>query len=247
MNNFVYSLLASIIVSFISFIGIISLLFNKKLLKKILILLVALSAGSLIGGAFLHLLPEAMEKTSDIYIPFVYVILGFTSFFILEKYLFWRHCHKSVCEVHSFTYMNLIGDGLHNFIDGLIIAVSFSSNLHLGIVTTIAIILHEIPQELGDFGVLIYGGMKPVKALFFNFLSAFAAVIGTVIGYYYVGIFSGFSFVLMSFAAGGFIYVGACDLIPELHRHSDRKNALMTMFVFLLGIGLMFILKLNHN
>ena len=246
MSNFGFAILSSIIVSFISFVGAFSLLLNEKLLKKILILLVALAAGSLIGGAFLHLLPEAMEKSSNTMLPFIYVILGFTAFFILEKYLFWRHCHKQVCDIHRFTYLNLIGDGLHNFIDGMIIAVSFATDIHLGIATTLAIILHEIPQELGDFGVLIYGGMKPTKALFFNFLSAITAVVGTVIGYYFVGMLSGFTFLLMSFAAGGFIYIGACDLIPELHRQPDRKSAVMTMLIFLLGLGLMFVLKLIH-
>jgi len=247
MSNFMFAILASITVSFISFVGALSLLLNDKLLKKILILLVALAAGSLIGGAFLHLLPEAMDNYTSGMTPFVYAVLGFLVFFVLEKYLFWRHCHKQVCEIHNFTYLNIVGDGLHNFIDGLIIAVSFSVDINLGVATTMAIILHEIPQELGDFGVLIYGGMKPLKALFFNFLSALTAILGTVVGYYFVGILSGFTFILMAFAAGGFIYIGACDLIPELHRQPDRKTSVMTMIFFLLGLGLMFILKLLNG
>jgi len=247
MDNFIFALTASIVVSLVSFAGALSLVLNAKLLKRILILMVALSAGSLIGGAFLHLLPEAMEKISDSLLPFIYTISGFTVFFILEKYLYWRHCHKEKCEVHSFTYLNLIGDGLHNFIDGLIIGVSFTSSVHIGIAAAMAIILHEIPQELGDFGVLIYGGMKPSRALFFNFISALTAVAGTVAGYYFAGMFSGFTFALMAFAAGGFIYVGACDLIPELHRQPDRSSAMLTMFLFLLGMGMMLVLKFIHH
>jgi zinc and cadmium transporter len=247
MNNFVWAIIASFIVSIISLIGAFTLLLNENILKKILIFLVALAAGSLIGGSFLHLLPEAIEKTSSIISPFLYTVVGFTIFFFIEKYLFWRHCHKDHCEVHAFTYLNLIGDGIHNFLDGIIIAVSFSTNVHLGIVTTIAIILHEIPQELGDFGVLIYGGMKPAKALFLNFISAITAIVGTIVGFYFSSILTNFSFIFMSLAAGGFIYIAACDLIPELHNQKNKKISVASMIVFLLGIGLMLAFKLING
>ena len=245
--NFLWAISASITVSIISLIGIFSLLLSERLLKQILILLVGFGAGGLIGGAFLHLLPEAMEHTGDFTRPFVYVILGFIFFFILEKYLYWRHCHKDKCEVHTFAYLNLIGDGIHNFIDGLIIGASFMADLRVGLAATSAIILHEVPQELGDFGILVYGGFSRTKALFYNLLSASTAIIGTIAGYYFSGQIEGFSNVLLSFAAGGFIYIASCDLIPELHKQPNLKSAASSMLLFILGIAMMFCLKSIHH
>ncbi|MBW2965895.1 ZIP family metal transporter, partial [Candidatus Woesearchaeota archaeon] len=175
---------ATLIVSLIAWIGIISLAIKAKLLKKILLLLVGFSAGALMGGAFLHLIPEAVEKSGLSFVS-LYVLIGFSAFFITERFLYWHHCHKEgKCPVHMFTYMNLIGDGIHNLIDGLIIAASFIVNIPFGIVTTIAIIAHEVPQELGDFAVLVYGGFTKLKALFYNFLSALTAIIGAILGYF---------------------------------------------------------------
>ncbi len=242
-----WALGASFAVSLISFIGVVSLLLKEKYLNSILILLVGLGAGGLIGGAFLHLLPQALEKSSDFTQVFIFTIAGFIFFFILEKYFYWRHCHKGNCEVHAFTYLNLMGDAIHNFIDGLIIGASFTIDLNVGMVTTIAIVLHEIPQELGDFGVLLYGGWGRAKALFYNFLSATTAIFGTFIGYYFSSHMSGLSGLLLPFAAGGFIYIAACDLIPELHRQPDQKKALWSMLFFLLGIGMMAVFKLAHH
>jgi len=201
---FLLAIGASILVSIISLIGIFSLLLNEKL-NRILILLVGFGAGGLIGGAFLHLLPETLENSKDFTLSFMYVIFGFILFFILEKYLFWRHCHKEKCEIHAFTYLNLIGDGIHNFGDGLIIGVSFFTDIRIGIVSTLAIIMHEVPQELGDFGILLYGGFSKTKALIFNYISATTAILGTVIGYFFASHINNFSTILLPFAAGGFI------------------------------------------
>jgi zinc and cadmium transporter len=245
--NFLWAICASIAVSLISLIGIFSLLLKKGLLEKVLILLVAFSAGGLIGGAFLHLLPEALEKADSSFGIFVCVIAGFIFFFILEKYLYWRHCHKGKCEIHAFAYLNLIGDGIHNAIDGLIIGASFAADLKIGIVTATAIILHEIPQELGDFGVLIYGGLSKFKALSYNFLSASLAIAGTVLGYAFASRAGNFSNLLLPLAAGGFIYIASCDLIPELHKQPDIKESTVSMLLFLLGILLMFGLKLINR
>ena len=142
-------------------------------------------------------------------------------------------------HIHPFAYMNLIGDSLHNFIDGLIIAASFITNIQLGIATTLAVALHEIPQEIGDFAVLIYGGFSRSKALFYNFLSASVAVIGAAVGFYFANHLVGFSGILLPIAAGGFIYIAACDLIPELHKQPDLKTATSAMGFFLAGIMLM--------
>jgi zinc and cadmium transporter len=239
--NFAYALIASALVSLTSLIGVITLMLKEKILNKILIIMVAFSAGTLIGGAFLHLIPEAFEHTHNTTYVFLWVIVGFTAFFILEKYLYWRHCHDSECTIHAFTYLNLIGDAVHNFIDGLIIGGSFFVSPSIGIVTTTTILLHEIPHELGNFGVLVYGGMSKYKALLFNFLTALTAIVGTAVGFYFSAHLSGFSVILLAFAAGGFIYIAASDLIPELHEVKNREQSLQTMLTFILGLVFMYI------
>jgi len=244
--NFSLAIGASVIVSLISLVGIFNLLLNEKLLNKILIILIGFSTGGLIGGAFLHLLPEAMEKRKNSSDIFGFVIVGFILFFILEKYLYWRHCHKGEkCDVHvgMFTYLNLIGDGIHNFIDGLVMGASFFIDIKIGITTTFAIILHEIPQELGDFGVLVYGGFNKSKALFYNFLSAITAIIGTIVGYYISNKVESITVFLLPFAAGGFIYIASCDLIPELHKQKDLKISNISIIFFILGILFMYLVK----
>lgn len=245
MINLVWAIGASIIVSLISLVGISSLLIKDRWLDKILIILIGFAAGGLIGGALLHLLPEALENSPD-NIVFLYLILGFIFFFILEKYLYWRHCHKGICDIHTFTYLNLIGDGIHNLSDGLIIGASFIVNIHFGIITTLVIIFHEIPQEIGDFGVLIYGGFNRFKALLFNFISALTCVIGTIVGYFLSVNIENFSFFLLPFTAGGFIYIAACDLIPELHKQPDLKKSTFSMLAFLGGILFILLARLIH-
>jgi zinc and cadmium transporter len=239
--NFLFALAASSIVSLVSLIGIIAFILNEKLLNKLLIIMVAFSAGTLIGGAFLHLIPEAFESTHNTTYVFLWVIIGFTSFFILEKYLYWRHCHDTECTVHAFTYLNLIGDAVHNFIDGLIIGGSFFVSPQIGIVSTLSILLHEIPHELGNFGVLVYGGFSKFKAVFFNFLTALTAILGTIVGFYFSMHLADFSIILLAFAAGGFIYIAGSDLIPELHEVKNRSQSLQTMITFILGLVFMYV------
>ncbi len=162
----------------------------------------------------------------------------------MERYLHWRHCHEDgTCKTHAFTYLNLVGDGFHNCIDGMVIAASFMVSLKLGFVTTLAIILHEIPQELGDFAVLVYGGFTKQKALLFNFASALMAVIGAVAGYFIVDLSKGFLNFILPFTAGGFIYIATSDLIPELHKETDLKRSTASFFAFLLGIVFMALAK----
>jgi zinc and cadmium transporter len=244
--NLIWALDASVVVSLISFVGVISLLLKENLLSKILLLLISFSAGALIGGAFLHLIPEAAEKSAhgEVYL---FVIVGFILFFILEKYLHWRHCHEGKCDIHTFTYLNLFGDGVHNFIDGLIIGSSFVVNINFGLATSFAIIMHEIPQEIGDFGVLIYGGMSKNKAVLYNFLSAVTAILGTVIGYALAHTSDTFLKLLMPIAAGGFIYIASCDLIPELHKEQNIKKATLSMGVFILGVAFMYFAAAIHH
>ncbi|MEM3552784.1 MAG: ZIP family metal transporter [Candidatus Bathyarchaeia archaeon] len=232
-----------ILVSFISLIGASTLIIKDKILNNILFSLVGFSAGALIGGAFLHLLPEALSQTNSITI-FLYVILGFTLFFILEKAFYWRHCHEGRCPIHTFTYLNLIGDGIHNFIDGLIIAASFVVDVSLGITTTIAVIIHEIPQELGDFGVLVYGGFSKFKALYWNFVSALTAVFGALFGYFFIIYVENITLPLIPFTAGGFLYIAASDLIPELHKQPELKKSILSFFLFLIGVTFMGFMKI---
>lgn len=242
--KFAYAIIASFVVSLISLIGAVALVLSDKLLKKIILFLVAFAAGGLIGGAFLEIIPEGMEYVKDPTQLFLYVILGFLFFFILEKYLHWRHCHNAECTIHMFTYLNIVGDAVHNFSDGLIIGAIFMVDIRVGIATTLAIVFHEIPHELGNFMVLVYGGFSKLKALLFNFISALFAMAGTIVGFYFASAITGFAAVLLPMAAGGFIYIAACDLIPELHKETDIRKSALTLLSFALGLGLMYVIKI---
>ena len=242
MNTLFLIILSTFLVSLVSFIGVLTLSLNKNLLNKIVFYLVSLSIGGLMGGAFLHLLPEAAEKLSTENV-FLYTLWGFFLFLIIEKIIHWRHCHKQECSIHSFAYMNLIGDGVHNFIDGLIIAAAFLTNFGVGIASTIAIFLHEVPQEIGDFGVLVYGGIERKRALFYNFLTALTAVLGGIIGYYLLSFTQISSAFLLPIAAGGFLYIAACDLIPEIRKENNIKKSVLNLAIIFLGILAMYALK----
>ena len=242
MFELAYIFFATFIVSLISFIGIFTLTLKDKILDQILLILIGLSAGALMGGAFLHLLPEAVENSKELDI-FLLVLVGFILFFLIEKVLHWRHCHKGECDVHTFRYMNLIGDAIHNFIDGLIMAASFVVSIPLGITTTIAIATHEIPQEIGDFGVLIYGGFSKKKALLLNFIVALTAVLGGIVGYFISNRVENIVLYILPFAAGGFIYIAATDLVPEIRKELDMKKYMATLLVFICGIIIMWITK----
>jgi len=244
MNTLGYIILATFAISLIAFIGVFALSLKEKLLNKILIILVSLSAGALMGGAFLHLLPEAVEKAEEANVDiFIFVLVGFVLFFIIEKVLHWRHCHKGHCDVHTFHYMNLIGDSVHNFIDGLILAASFTVSTTFGFTTTLAIAAHEIPQEIGDFGVLIYGGFEKKKAIFINFAVALMIVAGGVVGYLISQSIEQATVYLLPFAAGGFIYIAATDLVPEIKKEINIKKSMATLVVFICGILLMWLIK----
>ena len=237
MSILFYILAGTFGISLMAILGIVALFIKDKILEKILLLLVGLSAGALMGGAFLHLIPEAVEGTEG-KLPYFLVIVGFLIFFLIEKFLHWRHCHKGVCEVHTFGYMNIVGDGVHNFIDGLIIAASFMVDVNLGLVTLIAVALHEIPQEVSDFGVLIYAGFNKFKALVLNFVAALTVVLGGLVGYF-IGVTEESIKFLLPLAAGGFIYIASSDLLPELKKEGRLLRFIASFAVFLLGIGLM--------
>lgn len=234
---------STLAVSLISLIGIVTLLIKEQMLRRMLFYLIAFSAGALIGSAFLHILPEVLEYKDSLFV-FSFLIAGIVLFFVMERYFYWRHCHENGhCDVHSFTYLNLVGDGFHNLLDGLIIAASYNVSFQVGVATTLAVILHEVPQELGDFGVLLYGGFSKGRALFFNFLSALMAVAGALIGYFAAGASGQFSAMILPVTAGGFIYIATSDLIPEIHKERDLRRSTLAFTAFLLGIGLMILTK----
>jgi zinc and cadmium transporter len=236
---FIFALISAAIISLGSLLGILTLAVNKHTLNKILLFLISLSAGTLMGGAFLHLLPEAAE-TLEPSLLFSLVLLSFVFFFLVEKIFRWRHCHKGECDIHSFGIMNLIGDSIHNFIDGLIIAATFATDIRLGIISSFAVALHEIPQEIGDFGVLVYAGYGRRKALLLNLAVAATAILGVIVGFLISGIAENLLVCLIPFAAGGFIYISASDLMPEIRKETNLNKSLISFAIFSLGIAIMF-------
>lgn len=235
----VYSLVSVFVVSLVSLIGILTVFVKKNNLRKILLILVSFSAGALLGGSFIHLLPEIVKDFN--LNNSIYLLLGIMIFFILEKFIRWRHCHipTSKEHPHPLAFMNLIGDALHNFIDGLIIGGSYLTSISLGITTSIAVIIHEVPQEISDFGVLLYGGFSKKKALVFNFLSACLAFLGAVTSILIGMYIENFSLFLISFTAGGFIYIASSDLIPELHKETNLTKSLIQLISLVFGILIM--------
>jgi len=237
---FWYILISVLAVSLISFVGVFFLAFKKEILDKLLDLFISFACGSLLGGAFFHLLPESMDKLGSS--AFVWVAIAFLMFFVLEKFFLWRHCHQQHCDVHAFSYLNLIGDGIHNFIDGTVIAAAFLTNLALGFSTTLAVVFHEIPQEIGDFSILVYGGWPRKKALIFNFLSALPAIAGALVIYFFSYLFLDYIAFLLPFAAGGFLYIAGTDLIPQLHKKTAISKSILQFIALTAGLVLMWLL-----
>ncbi|MFZ5982083.1 MAG: ZIP family metal transporter [Patescibacteria group bacterium] len=242
-----YTLASVFLVSLLSLAGASFLLFQKERVAKMMIYLVSLSAGTLLGDAFIHLIPESFEIFENSLQVSLLILSGILLFFLLEKIIHWRHCHEVASDnhPHPFSYMILLGDTLHNFIDGMIIAGSFLVSVPLGIATTIAVIFHEIPQEIGDFGSLIYGGFSRLRALALNLLSAFSAVLGAILVLVF-GQMESLGNALIPFAAGGFIYIASTDLIPELKKHVDAKRSFLQVGFFIAGIGIMLLLTFSE-
>jgi zinc and cadmium transporter len=245
LNVWLYSLLSVFVVSLISLVGVFTFSMGEKLLSRFLLLMVSFSAGSLFGDAFFHLIPQSAEDGFKITIP-VYLLTGLVLFFILEKFIHWRHCHvpTSKSHPHPVGMMNLVGDGFHNFIDGLVIGGAYLVSVPLGFATTLAVVFHEIPQEIGDFGVLLHAGFKKKKAVLLNFVSALTAVLGTVIALVIGSRIQGFSEFLIPFTAGGFIYIAGSDLIPEMHKEVAPSRSLLQLLAIIAGMVLMIALTL---
>jgi len=243
MNTLAIIIFYTFLITLCVWVAVFFVFLKKHLLDKIIMPLVSLSAGVLMGGAFLHLMLEALEKISASSL-FSIFLASFAGFFFIEKLIYWRHCHKEECSVHTFGYMNLIGDSIHNFIDGLIIASAFIVDFRLGLTTTLAIAMHEIPQEISDYGVLIYAGIKPKIALLINYLVSLTVVLGGIIGYF---TFSSYLHnivpYLLPFAAGGFTYIAASDLIPEIRKEANFNKTIKTFLIFISGLLIMYLIK----
>jgi zinc and cadmium transporter len=233
----VYTLTSVVLVSLLSLIGIVTLSLKRQLLQKVLIFLVAFAVGALFGDVFIHLLPKSFEQIGMNLTTSLLVIGGFAIFFVLEKFIRWRHVGSATGErnIQPVVAINLIGDGAHNLIDGMLIAASFMVSTTIGLTTTLAIVLHEIPQEIGDFGILVHGGLSIRKALLFNLAAATLAILGAVITILIGDRFKDFADYLLPVTAGGFIYIAGPDLIPELQQ--ERKISVSALQFAALGLG----------
>jgi zinc and cadmium transporter len=246
MSPLLWILLTTLIISLASLVGIFTLSLKEDFLNKILLSLVSLSSGTLLGGAFIHLIPEGIELVQPDKF-FLWLLGAFILYLLIEKLLHWRHCHKigGQCEAHAtIGQMNLIGDAVHNFIDGVIIATTFLISIPLGITTAIAIAVHEIPQEIGDFGVLLYAGFRKKKAIVLNFLISLMTVVGGLVGWFLSFYVEGLTAYFLPIAAGGFIYIAASDLLPEIRKENNGVKFFTNLFVLLFGVGLMLLVKL---
>lgn len=241
MTPLIQSILAVGAVSLVSLIGIATLSLKEHALRKVLFLLISLAAGALLGDAFIHLLPEAFSEAEPLAVSMA-VIAGILSFFLLEKFLNWHHSHGEEeyspdhARIHPLGRLVIVSDGVHNFVDGLVIAGAFMISTEIGIATAIAIALHEIPQEVGDFGLLLHSGMSRAKALLVNFLSALTAFLGLFVAFWLGDLHEGLVPLIAAFAAGNFIYIALADLVPELQKTTNGKRSLMQFGVVLIGV-----------
>ena len=240
-NVWIYSLISVFVVSLIAFVGIVTFpIKHPRKLANFLMFMVSFSVGAFLGDVFIHLLPQTVEEIGFTVEVSSYILLGLIFSFIIEKVIHWHHAHaKTNRHYHPSAIMSLIGDAIHNFVDGTIIATSYLISLPVGIATTVAVIFHEIPQEVGNFGVLLYGGFSKNKALFFNFMTVLTAVVGAIIALIIqTNVESAINF-FIPFTAGHFIYIAGSDLIPELHKEVDFKKRTAQFIFLLLGIGVM--------
>jgi len=239
---YIYAIVSVLLVSAVSLIGIAAIPVDK-LFRKSLIYIISFSAGALLGDVFVHLLPEVVEEAGFELEISAYILTGIMTTFIVEKWVHWHHHHREDCKGdhhdNPIAFMTLFGDSVHNFIDGLIIGASYLISTPVGIATTIAVVLHEIPQEIGNYGVLLHSGYSRVRALMLNLATALTALIGTIIALALGSQTEGAVIGLSAFAAGNFIYIAAADLIPELHHHKSTQSGVGQFIAMLAGILVM--------
>jgi zinc and cadmium transporter len=236
------------VVSLVSLIGLATLSLKQDFLRRGLFLVISLAAGALLGDAFIHLIPEAFEEAGDPLLVSLLVLAGVLAFFVLEKLLHWHHSHgedeysPDHARIHPVGGLVLVSDGVHNLIDGLAIGAAFMVSTEVGIATTLAIALHEIPQEIGDFGLLLHAGYSRAKALFVNFLSALTAFVGLGLAFLVSSTSELFVPLIAAFAAGNFIYIALADLVPELQKTTRARYSALQILVIALGLLSMFAL-----
>jgi zinc and cadmium transporter len=256
LPSLLYTLLVVGLISAISLIGVLALSIREATLDQLLFFLVSFASGAILGAAFFDLLPEAIKLGEEFgwgSQTIGYIVLGFVVFYLLERFIYFFHGdpHQQHCPppeetsgVEGFALLNLIGDGAHNFLDGLLIAVAFGIDVALGIAASIAVIFHELPQEIGDFAVLVYGGFERTRALALNFLSALTAFGGALFAYFYTERVPAFNPFLIALTCGGFIYIAATELIPQVQKEHNIKRAALQFFLFILGLFLVWSLGL---
>lgn len=249
-----YAFASVIIVSLISLIGVFALSLNQKFLNKSIFLLVSLAVGALFGDAIIHLIPEAFAGIANPANASFFILAGILTFLVLEKFLRWRHAHGHECDNNECRHgvvaqdikikpvgsLIVASDSVHNLVDGIIIGVSYLISIEIGIATTLAIIFHEIPQEISDFALLLHAGFSKAKALLLNFISSLFAVVGVIIVFVFGSTSEAFLPAMIAFAAGGFLYIAGSDLVPELHKTSDLKKSLQQFIAIIIGIAIMF-------
>lgn len=242
MSTLGFIIIAALLVSLISFVGALGLIRTKSASARHGATLVGFAAGVMLSSAVLALLPEALEEAgSSIAFPLFW---GIVLFFFLERFLLWVHHHHEPHGVKPTAPLILVGDGMHNFIDGVAIAAAFLTSPVLGVTTTIAIAAHEIPQELADLSLLIYSGMKKNVALALNFASGLTAIVGAVIGYFYLEHLRENLPLILAFTVGMFLYIACSDLIPDLHKDFAKQKRWQQTIPFVVGISIMWILTL---
>jgi zinc and cadmium transporter len=235
-------LAGGILMSAIALVGSATLLLDPQTLERLLKPLVAFAAGSLLGGAFFHMLPAATDGGLSVAEASLWMMLGFALFLALEQFLHWHHCHRASAECKKpLTYLILLGDGLHNFLGGLGVAGVFLLDVRLGVGAWLAAAAHEVPQELGDFGVLVHGGWKRGQALLLNFASGLTFLVGGIVAYASSSAID--VTVLVPFAAGNFIYIGASDLVPEVNKHRSLSANVASFLSFGAGLLLLWAMR----
>jgi zinc and cadmium transporter len=243
MSVLAWILAGGVAMTAVAMVGAFALLLPRRWLDGLMLPLVAMAAGSLLGGAFFHMIPAAARRSEDPVAVSLWVVAGFTVFLLLEQYLHWHHCHRASapCREPMGTLI-LVGDGLHNFLGGLAVAGAFLVDIRLGITTWLAAAAHEVPQELGDFAVLLHAGWSRGRALVLNALSASTFLAGGVAAY--AASFGTDVDFLLPFAAGNFLYIAASDLVPEVNRHHDPLRSAVHFACFVLGVLLLYVLAL---
>ncbi len=237
-----YLFLSLAVISAASLVGVVSLRWSIEKMNKINFWLISIAAGSLIGDSFFHLLPEAVKDQSGL-TPWIYLTSGLLSFFVLEKIIHWRHCHipTSSQHPHPLGTMNIVGDFLHNFLDGLILANAFLVNPLLGLTTALAIFIHEIPQEISDFGILLHAGYSRIRAIRLNFLSSLSAFLGALLAILFQRDWQPTN--LLAFTAGSFIYIATADLLPEMQKETTWSKSSRQLIGLSIGLAIMLLMK----